>query len=50
MQSLETCNLRDRDSQESVLRRVSRPRPSLDTPSLLRGYRGELLRVSLTLM
>jgi len=44
IQSLETCslrdrtlNLRDRDSQKCVLRRPSRPRPSLETPSLVNG-------------
>jgi len=30
----ETWNLRDRDLQKRVSRRVSRPRPSLETPSL----------------
>jgi len=34
IQSLETWNLRDRDSQKWVSRQVSRSRPSLETPSL----------------
>ena len=37
IQSLETWNLRDRDrdTQKWVSRRASRPRPSLETPSLI---------------
>jgi len=31
----ETWDLRDRDFKKRVARRVSRPRPSLETPSLV---------------